>query len=418
MCKVNSNYRCNSIRGALCALLIGAIGPVSGQWEQVQSGTTSFLKDIFFLNDSMGYCVGGGDMYGYPNAEQAVVLRSLDGGSTWGTALQDTGVAFTELAAKGDTVVCFGRSMAIPSLLWTSFDKGTTWQRDTLGVQGIQDLSFFTDDLLFLSGQDLVRMNLSTLTAQTLFIPNTASVYGRDGNRLYLMTTQKSIHSSADGGQTWDTIPCFMADSLGMWTESDGEALFASGDTIAVKLTYNAVSAYTTDHGLHWTPYFSPFAAQVQFNSLDTMYGYHVAATTGGISISTDRGLTAQLQQQLGNRIGKLSFLPGTGRGWACGENGMISKTTNGGFATVVPDRMAPPAQITVQPNPAHNRLTLVVPSGMHVESIELLDSTQKRVRHYHASTRELNTQGLATGQYILQVGTGLGSQIIKVQLQ
>lgn len=403
---------------ALCALLAGAIAPAFGQWEQVPSGTTSYLKDIFFLNDSVGYCVGGGDVYGFPNGEQAVVLSSLDGGSTWSTVLQEAGVAFTELAAKGDTVVCCGRSMAVPSLLWTSFDNGLTWERDTLSVLGVQDLSFLGADLLFRSGQDLVRFDFDTRAAQTLFIPNTVDIYGRDREKLYLMTTQKSLHSSADHGLSWDTIPCLMADSLGPWSESYGETLFASGDTITVKLTYMDFIAYTTDHGENWTSFTTNMAGHVAFRSLDTLYAYIEGQQSGLINVSTDRGISGVQQQQLGTRVSKIFFQRGTNLGWACGDNGIIFKTTNGGFATGMPDWMAPPTPITVKPNPAHDGITLVVPSGTQVVSIALLDSSLKQVRHYHSSARVLSTQGLATGSYLLKIDTDQGTQNIKVMLQ
>lgn len=415
---VNFTYRCNLIRGALCALLIGTIAPAFSQWVQVPSGTTSYLKDIFFLNDSKGYAVGGGDSYGFPNDEQAVVLRSLDGGSTWSTVLQDTGIAFTEVAAKGDTVICLGRSMAVPSLLWITFDNGDTWQCDTLSVLGVQDLSFIGGDLLFLSYQNLVHFNLDTHAAQTLFIPNTVSIYGLDGEKIYLMTTHKSVHSGADNGLSWDTIPCYMADSIGMWTESDGEILYASGDTIAINLSYTPVFTYTMDHGQNWISYGTPFGGNVEYVSLDRMYGYSASSSTGAITISNDRGVNVNLQQQFGVPISKVFFLPQSDHGWACGGAGAIFTTTNGGLSTGSLDKLAMPPMITVQPNPVHGQVRVVVPIGMRVESMELLDSTLKVVKRFSPSARKLDITEVPTGSYLLQVGTDRGIQIIHLVVQ
>ncbi len=416
MNKVSSNYRCNSIRGVLCALLIGTIAPVFSQWEPMPSGTTSYLKDIFFLNDSVGYCVGGGDSYGFPNAEQAVVLRSMDGGATWSTVLQDTGVAFTEVTAKGDTVVCFGRSMAATGLLWSSFNNGNSWAADTLTwlFENARNPVFYGPDIILLSGQDLLKLDLDTHVPETLFVANNASLFDMDGSSIYLLSMERHLFRSTDGGSNWGPIPCLF-DSLGPWQGDIMQTLYSTGDTILITVGYNPATVYTTDLGLNWTWYEGTSGPNAVFTSLDTIYIYVNSET---IIVSTDRGVSSQVQQTLPFTIGKVFFLPDTDHGWACGENGMIYKTTNGGFSTGVAERPSRSGHITVQPNPAHGEVTLVVPDGIQVKSIELLDSTLKRVRLYQSSVRVLNTEGLAHEQYLLQVITDQGTQSIKVVLQ
>lgn len=417
MNKVNFTFRCNPIRGALCALLIGGIAPAFGQWVQVASGTTSSLKDIYFINDSVGFCVGGGSLIGFPNQDTAVVLRSLDGGETWSTVFQESLVAFSSVMAKGDTVVCFGRSSSTDGLLWSSYDNGTSWMKDTLasGINFGGHAAFLGPDVLYTSLQDLVLLDQAAHTTQTLFIPNNMALFSIDANYVYVVSMEKALYRSADEGLNWDPIPCILSDSVGPWQISEMKVLYVAGDTVIITGSYNHVFAYTTDLGLNWTVDVYGVGGDMEIVSLDTLYGY---VNSSSIIVSTDRGVSSQVQQQLSSTVRKIFLLRGTQQGWVCGDNGMIYKTTNGGFATGVPDRMALPAQITIQPNPAHDRITMVVPIGMKVESIELLDSAMKRVRHFHVGVRLLNTQGLATGPYLLKINTDQGTQSIKVLLQ
>ena len=399
------------------ALLIGCVVSAAAQWEQVASETNSSLKDIFFTNDVVGFCVGGGDMYGFPNQEQAVILRTLDGGDTWTTVFQDSLVAVHCVSAKGDTVVCFGRSMAVTGLLWTSYDHGTSWMLDTLAWLGgnAYNPEFYGSELLFLTGQDLLRLDLATHLAETLFVANNASLFTIDGLKLFLMSMDKALHTSINGGLNWLSIPSILSDSIGSWTLSDIDEIFANGDEIAINLTYIDGVASTTNLGQNWSWYETSFG-HATFASLDTIYGYGNGAE---IHVSTDRGQNIALQQTLNSTIRKTFFLHGTQNGWVCGDNGMIYRTANGGFPTGVGQAIVrEDLGIAVRPNPSQDQLVLSVPLQLQVESIELLDSAMKRVRTFPESSRTLDTQGVALGNYVLKVTTDRGVQSIKIILQ
>lgn len=404
---------CNPIRSVLYALLVAAASPAFCQWAAVPSGTTSYLKDIFFLNDSEGYCVGGGDMYGYPNDEQAVVLRTHDGGATWSTVLQHAGVAFTAVAAKGDTVLCFGRSMATTGLVWTSNDGGTTWNADTLTwlTHDVVKPAFHGSDLLFLAGQDLLKLDLDTHLPQTLFIANNAGLYGLDGNDVYVFSVDRHLHKSADGGSTWVPIPCLF-DSPGPWQGEILQELFCAGDTIVISVAYNPTIVYTTDRALHWTWHERAIGPNPVHVSLDTVYSY---SNTGEISVSTDLGISSEVQYSQAFPIGRLFFLPGSGQGWACGKNGSILKTQNRGFATGVAERKMTTELITLRPNPTHDQVSLMVPNDLRVERLELVDSALKHVRAFPASSRELPLPGIPAGTYWLRVETNRGHQDVRL---
>jgi hypothetical protein len=214
------------------ALLIGSMLPALSQWVQVPSGTTSSLKDIFFTNDSVGFCVGGGDRRGgSPNAAIAVILRSVDGGEIWTTVLEDTLAAFEAVAAKGDTVVCFGRNRTTSGMLWSSYDNGASWSVHILErpLDAIRNLAFCGADPVFTYLQDMVKLDLGTHSLQTLFTPNATAGFGMDGDRIYLMSMDRTLHRSTDSGSNWETIPCILADSAGLFGESFLSTLLRPG---------------------------------------------------------------------------------------------------------------------------------------------------------------------------------------------
>lgn len=120
-------------------LILNVVTSVSAQWTALPSGTTQNLHKIAFRGASVGYCVGGGDDYGYPvTGKKGVVLRTANGGASWAVMVQDSTMGFTELAINGDTVIAFGRTQVDP-IMARSTDNGITWTT-SVAPQFVQDV--------------------------------------------------------------------------------------------------------------------------------------------------------------------------------------------------------------------------------------------------------------------------------------
>lgn len=59
-------------------------------WIPVISGTTQNISDVQFVNANIGWIVGGTEYYGPPNNFTAVVLKTIDGGLNWFQQISDT----------------------------------------------------------------------------------------------------------------------------------------------------------------------------------------------------------------------------------------------------------------------------------------------------------------------------------------
>ena len=137
-------------------------------WTRQDSGTTSDLHDVDFVDNTEGWAVG----------DSGTILHTRDGGRTW---TKQTGGTAADLFAVdfSDPLVGFAAGAGASILLTT--DGGTTWTRTTGGQ---------------------FDPPIGTGTAPNTF----TTINAGDPNNVWAMGLNKLWYISDDGGQTWDGL--------------------------------------------------------------------------------------------------------------------------------------------------------------------------------------------------------------------
>lgn len=113
----------------VAALVIG-FQPSTGQWTQWQSGTSSYLNGVSFLDSSRGLIVGGG----------GTIRRTTDAGVSWIPCVGGTGELLKVAFADSLNAVAVGWT---GTLLRTA-NGGETWSQEFSGTtEHLHDVAFF-----------------------------------------------------------------------------------------------------------------------------------------------------------------------------------------------------------------------------------------------------------------------------------
>jgi photosystem II stability/assembly factor-like uncharacterized protein len=246
-------------------------------WTKQDSGTTRFLKDLSFVDDTRGWVVGQG----------GIILHTSNGGSVW--SQQSSGVT-TDL----EGVHC------IDSLrCWAVGDSGTILETGDGGQHWSKLTSGTTSDL------DGVQF----VTAQIGW------AVGNGG----------TIRKTLDGGAHWDSQTS--GTSFWLWgihflDQNRGWVSGGSGSGVILR---------TSDGGATWTPAAtSNEIADVFF--VDTLEGWAVTNAATKILHSLDGGVSwsAVTPPSAVGWLTSLHFVASQ-EGWVAGAGGVILHTVDGG---------------------------------------------------------------------------------------
>lgn len=246
------------------------------QWTVQQSNTSEHLKDIHFLNDTVGFAVGTNSTF----------LKTVDGGETWITsALDPPGETLNAVfALNPDTLFAGGHEN-----LYKSTDGGENWT--ILSDQfHIYEIKFFSDLVGFIKSSWI----------DYCYYPN-----------FNASSTRFEFYRTLDGGETWSPFSGFSR-----YFDGWAEIVILSPDTgYFGEMTWSFNCGYfpcceepgqqfykTTDGGLTWEildPWFGGGAlSRVSFlnghrgfavKEIVSPYGHYGAAhlyktTNGGLS--------------------------------------------------------------------------------------------------------------------------------------
>lgn len=248
-----------------------------GRWIQQNSGTSEFLKDLFFVDTQRGWVVGDG----------GTILHTLNGGATW--TAQTSGVAVTL-----EGVSCVGSSTC-----WAVGDGGTILKTTNGGALWTRPNSGTSNDL---DNVQFIDMNIG---------------YAVGYNGIILKTM--------NGGTTWITQTSGTTFWLwGIYFLHQNVGWASGGNETGVILR-------TTDGGATWTRANTVNEiADVYF--VDTNRGWAVTNAAAKILGTTDGGVTWSETSPPGV-VGWLTsayFVSAT-EGWVTGAGGVILYTADGG---------------------------------------------------------------------------------------
>jgi photosystem II stability/assembly factor-like uncharacterized protein len=154
-------------KSAILLFLLLVFSNVSfSQWTQQQSNTTSNLTDVFFLNDSVGFAVGGGGVF----------LKTVNGGQVWDMTIIDSSKNLNAVAATSPNNIFAGGNG-----MYKSTDGGSTWTTIDINFVVLQ-LVFFSDNIGY---------------AKSSWIEQCWSSMGHESKTRY------RYRETTDGGQNW-----------------------------------------------------------------------------------------------------------------------------------------------------------------------------------------------------------------------
>ncbi|RYD58983.1 MAG: hypothetical protein EOP56_01775 [Sphingobacteriales bacterium] len=268
------------------ALALSACKKEQLDWQQVQqldSHTTDRLNEVMFINDSIGFAVGGQRFY------TATLLTTRDGGSTWEThSFPEAGKGLYGITTdnNGTIYIC-----GFDGKLLYSEDKGTTWQFNQLSIwDSYKGLAFAGDKGLAIGGISFSKGFITQLSNKNVSLHDTTAyelndIEMTDDNTGYI-SGFGVVMKTTDGGNTWA-----MQD-----INNDNFSAICVWDKLhAWVCGYNGSIHYTENGGDKWEKL---------------------------------KGANAALGSK--HRLLDILFTNPTD-GWACGEEGLLLYTQDGG---------------------------------------------------------------------------------------
>ncbi len=261
-------------------------------WVQQISGTTASLNAVQFLDANNGYAAGSG----------GTVLKTTNGGATWGTVNITTPNPIQEIsfidALNGWAVVGDPFNWQTSGSVWKTTNGGTTWAQQTF------------------TGSAFAGFSVKFINANTGWVG-----FSHD------LATGKNIYSTTNGGTSYATNPT-PADWF--WTYGIDFVDPSNGWAVCNNNT-NGVLFNTSNGGPNWLPQTAanlPFMYGIDFVNANVGFavgnaGTIKATTNGGVLWSTQTSSTLI-------QLNDVSFTNIT-TGWTVGNTGNILMTTDGG---------------------------------------------------------------------------------------
>lgn len=302
-------------RQLLIFVLILSPAILNAQWDIQNSGTSTILKSVTFINENTGWACG-----------DDIVVKTTNGGDTW-TQLNVTGYhEVVQFVNENDGWIC-GKN----GVILRSTNGGVTWNPQNSNVSHhLTDLKFYDENTGFVTG--FGKTLLKTTNGGNSWFhaippgpePIMHSLFILNSNTIYASADLSFIYKSTDAGQTWDSLTLGMPNpffSIFFLNENNGWLLGCCG-----------MYFKTTDAGATWTPetYLTPGFTIHSSSFINGNTGW-LCAEAGYLMRTTDAGESwDSLYSGTFNDLYSIQFVNDS-TGWAVGFDGIILKTTNGG---------------------------------------------------------------------------------------
>jgi photosystem II stability/assembly factor-like uncharacterized protein len=274
------------------------------------------------------------------------LLRTADGGKNWQPVHSPV---LGRLQAFGmDTIYTY---LGIKPAFARSDDAGKTWKWQDAGLTHAQvgGMSFADAKHGFLCGQ------------KVQWFGNPPPSKG---------TVGAGFMTTSDGGITWHDKYCPIQEDLHAIFAVDSLHLYVAGFTNIF---------YSSDGGITWKQKLDQGGNTTTFYFFNAAMGYAVGGSEK-IYFTSDTGATWMVQNSgVSSYLNSVIFVDSL-TGWACGYQGVIIHTINGGKSSVR-QFLPTPVEMSVSPEPFAQRTTI---------TYSLLEPSKATIHIYDVTGREL----------------------------
>lgn len=311
--------------------------PIGGKpWQPLQSGVTSTLLDIDFVDSNHGWAVG----------QDGAIISTSDGGDTWQT--QDSGFEIT-IRSVDFTDTQTGWAVGHLGLILHTTDGGQTWvqvgHEVALGLNLIH--ASFTSPTTGWIITERGGFTLGTTDGGSTWdrqdidsaqVRSDSFVLGH--THVWVALKSGGVLATSDSGRSWQTHKgvnqveigtsgiYFLDERRGWIAGWRGKQKGLTSGVQFVKYLTDGMVAYTTDGGQTWTRVDADtgkFLWDVAF--MDTQEGWAVGSS-GQTMHTTDGGRTWTTEPPVTDSTLRAITFSDPDTAWAVGENGTILKLT------------------------------------------------------------------------------------------
>ena len=364
------------------------------QWTTLTSGSTEWLRGVWFTDNVTGYVVG----------YNGTILKTTDGNS-WTPLTSNT---TNNLMSVFFVTSNLGFACGVGGTILQTTNAGVTWTAQVSGTfNDLYEIFFVDQSTGYVAGQNGTCLKTTdggtswNLLASVVTGNGQVSLFFNNVNTGYLVGAgfTDAIMKTTDGGATFTNIHDNTAEEFASVYFTD-----LNNGYIVSDITHCILK--TTNAGTTWTSQLSPVNGglySVKFPSTNT--GYIVGGySTNSVILKTTNAGTSWTQQSSSttNSLFDCYFL-NDNLGYAVGKNGTIIKTANGG--TGIED-LTNQINVSIYPNPASTLLTIDNSSQEKNLELQLINIEGQTVLNEttNSSRNVTNISELANGIYFLQV--------------
>ncbi len=374
----------------LSMMILLISGMAFAQWTSLNSGVTTDLDDIYFLNASTGYLAGG---YG-------AVLKTTDGGASW----QASNVSPLPFPQKPWLHSVYFTSATTGYVVgggcWKTTDGGSTWIEQTTNwtTTALFSVCFTSADTGYIAGGN------GNIIKTTNAGANWTLQSSGSGTELHAISFVKSsgwaagnfaVLHTTNGGTNW------LSQSV------SSSVIYYDCEAISQNICYASGTGgtiiKTTNGGANWVTQTTGTVSDItDLFFLDSITGY--ACGGQGTILKTINGGTTWTTEASGMPTGILFsvFFPQAGVGYICGGSGLLIKSSVVGIDDPSPTK----ASLKLYPNPACDHFTLDAAHLKTGDKIMINDFMGRSIQLIEISDPKasFDCRGLTQGMYTIQI--------------
>jgi photosystem II stability/assembly factor-like uncharacterized protein len=410
------------------------------QWTPVNSNVTEDLNDVFFFNNTIGFCGGN----------NGTLLKSIDAGQNWSAKNLPTTDDIVKVHFITEDIgfiqaYNFGSGFST-NTIYRSIDGGNSWSSimDSFPIPQInnQNLHVRNADYYFNGKYGVINFLYSDnpQTAAPTKESWKTSDYGEswvklDSNisgqhlpapviildSLNWFCGTSNLLRTIDGGITWEESMSVSFAGFPVYNYDSWHIHDISGKGVAVAAYHHDITKFHSFDSL----------AQNAFDSTNWNGSYYINKmeyidSLGFFLFGPDNDGNAYIKRTLNDgsfflqQIDTLQDIydiafQDINNGWACGKNGSIYKTVSGGGTVNLEELETTKTDFIVYPNPSKGVLNIKMLSNQKIIGISLYNIKGKLIKRYNISEKSINIKDISTGLYYLNIETPEGSIAKKV---